>query len=308
MVGIKAIGTYLPKGRISNLDRAAVFDTDENFIIEKIGIKSVSVKDEEDNTSDMSVKAFFDLDNQISLDKTLIDVVILVTQNPDANIPHTSAVIHGLLELSEDCAVFDISLGCSGFVYGLSVIKAFMEANGFRHGLLFTCDPYSKILDPKDKNTSLLFGDGATVTYLTENPVYSIGNATFGTIGKERHNLTCNRDHLYMNGRGIFNFAARYVPKDVEKVLLKNNLEKKNIDKFIFHQGSKYILDTLIKRIELDPEKVVNDIFEYGNTVSSSIPMILKQYLNSNADNNILISGFGVGLSWSSNILTLVKK
>lgn len=308
MIGITEIGIYLPERRISNLDRAERYETDESFILEKIGIKNIAVKDEDENTSDMAVKAFENLQSKIELDKSKIDAVILVTQNPDAKIPHTSAIIHGLLELPEECAAFDISLGCSGYVYGLSVIKSLMEANGLKNGLLFTCDPYSKILNPDDKNTSLLFGDAATVTYLTEEPVYSIGLATFGTIGKERENLVCKDDELSMNGRGIFNFAARYVPKDIKAVLSKNGIEQNEIDKFIFHQGSKFILDTLVRRGNLDEDKVVNDMYEYGNTVSSSIPIILSKCMAGKAENKILISGFGVGLSWSSNVLTHIKK
>ncbi len=303
MIGIKAIGTYLPERRISNLDRLEKFETDENFILEKIGIEKVAVKAKDEDTSDLAVKAFNNLEKKTSIDRSEIQVLILVTQNPDSNIPHSSSVIHKKLELPESCAAFDISLGCSGFVYGLSVIQSFMGSNGFTKGLLFTCDPYSKVISEDDKNTSFLFGDGATATYLTTDPVYTTGKFTFGTIGKEGHNLRCDDHLLYMNGRSIFNFAARYIPVDVKVLMEKNKWELDNVDKIVFHQGSKYILDTLIRRINLPEEKVINDILNYGNTVSSSIPIILEKIMDDENNKCILISGFGVGLSWSSNLL-----
>ncbi len=153
-----------------------------------------------------------------------------------------------------------------------------------------------------------MFGDAATATLLSDSPNYLIGSGTFGTIGKERDNLKLENNYLIMNGRGIFNFAARYIPKDIDKLLAKNNLDKNDIDYFIFHQGSKYIIDTLIKRLNLDHEKTINNIRQYGNTVSSSIPIILNGVIKESEAKKILISGFGVGLSWASNVLTRVNK
>ena len=308
MIGIEAIGVHIPRTRISNLDRASKFSTDKDFIKNKIGIEYVSRKEINDNTSTLAIKSIRNLLDKHSFDIESIEALILVTQTPDSNIPHTSAVIHGEIGFSESCAAFDVSLGCSGFVYGLSVIKSFMEANGLKKGILITSDPYSKILNPEDKNTSLLFGDAATATLLSDSPKYLIGNGTFGTIGKERDNLKLEDNYLTMNGRGIFNFAARYIPKDIDRLLTKNNLDKKDVDYFIFHQGSKYIIDTLIKRLNLDHEKTINNIREYGNTVSSSIPIILNDIIKESKAKKILISGFGVGLSWASNVLTRVNK
>jgi 3-oxoacyl-[acyl-carrier-protein] synthase-3 len=305
MIGIRNIGTYIPEKRISNFDRKDEFGIDDRFIIDKIGIQEVSRKEKDEETSDLCVKAFKNLNAKQHIDVSLIDVVIVVTQNPDYNLPHTASLIHKELNLPEKVASFDISLGCSGFVYGLSVIESFMQMHNMENGLLFTCDPYSKIIDPSDKNTSLLFGDAATVTLIGKSPIFYSGKFTFGTIGEGYKELICT-DGLYMNGRSIFNFAARYVPKDVNKVLDLNKLKKNEIDIFAFHQGSKYISDTLTRRLELDESKVPFDAVKYGNTVSSSIPIILENYLEKSPNtksNKILICGFGVGLSWASTIL-----
>jgi 3-oxoacyl-[acyl-carrier-protein] synthase-3 len=302
MIGITEIGSYIPNKRLSNIERKEQFDTDEDFIYNKIGVSKVAIKDTDEDTSDLAVKAFQNLEKKITINRNEIEAVILITQNPNSNIPHSSALIHGALDFPEACACFDISLGCSGYVYGLSVIKSFMESNGMKKGLLFTSDPYSKIINPEDKNTALLFGDAATVSYLTNDPVYEFKDFTFGTIGKESSNLTCHNNVLSMNGRGIFNFAARYIPIDLKNLLSKSNLKLTDIDKFIFHQGSKYIIDTLIKRTGIDSHKVIFDITDYGNTVSSSIPIILQKILH-DGNQYLYISGFGVGLSWASGIL-----
>jgi len=307
MIGIEEIGSYIPAKKISNYSRQEKFDITAEFIKDKIGVEYVAIRDHLEESSDLCVKAYENLSKRVQLGPDDIDVIIVVTQNPDYNLPHTSAIVHGRLGVSNDCACFDISLGCSGFVYALSVIQSFMEANKMKKGLLFTSDPYSKIIDPDDKNTSLLFGDAACVTLITENPVYKTLDFTFGTIGKLYKDLICADNTLYMNGRAVYNFAARVISEDVLKILAKTGLTANDIDRFVFHQGTKFIVDTLAKRLALDPAKVVYDIYGYGNTVSSSIPILLEKELLLPEHKKILISGFGVGLSWSSSILQRIR-
>lgn len=304
MIGIQEIASYIPQNRLSNYDLKEKFEMDDTFIEEKIGVKEISIKNKNQDTSDLCVEAFNRLTEKIDINKDEIDCLVVVTQNPDYNIPHTSGIVHGKLELKEDCAAFDVSLGCSGFVYGLSIIESYMTQNGFKKGLLFTADPYSKVINNDDKNTSILFGDAATVSLISDKPVLKSGIFNFGTIGKEHENLICRDHKLYMNGRAIFNFAARYVPKDFKKSLEKHNLKAEDIDSVVFHQGSKFIVDTLTKRLKLDESKVPFNIADFGNTVSSSIPLILEQQLNDPEINKIYTCGFGVGLSWASTILT----
>lgn len=303
MVGIEAIGSYIPPGRISNFERAARFEIDPDFIEKKLGVRQVSVKAREEETSDLCVRAFEQLQRKCELSVEDIGACVVVTQNPDKNIPHASAIVHGKLGLPESCAAFDISLGCSGFVYGLSIVQSFMDANGIERGLLFTADPYSKVLDPDDRNTATLFGDAAAVTLLSRNPVYRTSMFSMGTIGKEWEQLACVDGKLVMNGRGVFNFAATYVPKDVRGLLERQNVDLSSVDLFIFHQGSRYIIDTIAKQLRLDRSRVPFDIYDYGNTVSSSIPLILEREMINPANKLVAISGFGVGLSWASTLL-----
>lgn len=308
MIGIENIGIWFPENFESNYDLKDRFGIDDYFIKEKIGVERVGLLKKEEQASDMCLGAFENLQTRCAIDLEEIDLVVVVTQNPDSNIPHVSAILHGKLDLPTSCACFDISLGCSGFVYALSVVESFVKENGLRKALLFTADPYSKIVDEDDKNTRLLFGDGAAVTLVGHNPVWESGKFSFGTLGSLASALTCNNSKLIMNGRGIFDFAARNVPKEIEKTLLINGLEKEEIDVFVFHQGSKFIVDTLTKKVGVEKNKVPFKAFDYGNTVSSSIPIILQDYLDDEISKLILISGFGVGLSYASTILQRINK
>ena len=272
-----------------------------NFIENKIGVKYYTVKNDDEKASDLCIKAFENLQKKIDIEKDKIDCMIVVTQNPDYNIPHTSAIVHGKLDLSQNCACFDISLGCSGYVYGLSVIVSFMQANNLKNGLLFTADPYSEIIDHNDKNTDLLFGDGATVTYISENFIYKPKVFKFGTNGSGYKEILC-KDKLYMNGRAVFNFTATTIPKHIKELLEKSGLDDNDIDKYILHQGSKYIVDTIKKRLKVNEAKVPFDMYEYGNTVSSAVPIILEKELHKGYD-KFLLSAYGIGLSWGSTIL-----
>lgn len=306
MIGIEGIGVYLPSNRISNYSLKEKFEMDDYFIENKIGVASVARKAEDEDTSDLGVKAFHSLQQKMGFNPEDIECLFVVTQNPDYNLPHTSAIIHGKLELQDQCACFDISLGCSGFVYGLSAIESFMLQNQMEKGILITADPYSKVINSEDKNTSVLFGDGASATLVSTNPKLISGAYTFGTRGKDHQGLICQDNLLSMSGHAIFNFAAKTVPADIKTALSKNNLDLEDIDCFVFHQGSKYIVDTLRKRLKINPEKVPFVINEYGNTVSSSIPIILADIMDEEGMNKLLISGFGVGLSWASTVLKKV--
>lgn len=303
MLGIQEIASFIPNVKISNYDLKDKYEIDDNFIEKKIGIKKVAFKDKEDDTSDLCVKAFHSLTRKLSINPDGIECLVLVSQNPDFSLPHTSALVHGKLNLSDHCACFDISLGCSGFVYGLSIIESFMKSNQLKKGLLFTSDPYSKIISKEDKNTAMLFGDAATVSLISNIPKLISGIFNFGTIGKSYKELICNNGILAMNGRAIFNFAAKYVPVDIKHLLKINDLSFDDIDSYVFHQGSKYIIDTITKRLKIDPAKVPFDATFYGNTVSSSIPIVLEKVFLEKQVRTIVISGFGVGLSWASTVL-----
>ena len=184
-----------------------------------------------------------------------------------------------------------------------------MKMNKFNNGLLLTADPYSKIIDHKDKDTVMIFGDASSCTLISnENPIYEIKSFDFGTISSFNSALMIdNRGKLRMNGRKIYNFVIDNVPNSVLNLLKKEKKKLNQIDKFIFHQGTKFVLDKLKINLNIDNNKLIYDSKNYGNTVSSSIPIILsnKKFLKSKY---IICSGFGVGLSWATTLLKKINE
>jgi len=306
VLGIEFIKSYIPETKISNYELKEKFEIDNDFIENKIGVKQHAVKPKGMQSSDMCVKAYEQLCEATSIDVSEIECCIVVTQNPDYNIPHTSAIVHGKIGLPQECAAFDISLGCSGYVYALSNIIAFMQSNGMKKGLLFTSDQYSDIVDSEDKNTALLFGDAATVTVISDNPTYVPIAFSFGTNGQDYKELICHK-HLYMNGRAVFSFTATTAPKHIIALLDKNGLTDDDIERYYLHQGSKYIVDTIRKRLKVSADKVPFDMYDYGNTISSSIPIILGKEMSELDPCKIVLSSFGVGLSWASAVFEKIK-
>lgn len=303
---VAAVGQYIPARRIDNLaERVARLDYDPAALRSKIGILATARKEPEQETSDLCVLAFDDLAQKLGerLRKDEIDLIVVVTQHPDgAGLPHSSAILHGKLGMARRCFAFDISLGCSGYVAALAAVSGYLMATGGKRALLFTCDPYSKSLSEDDRNTAMIFGDAATVSLIEPGTTWQIGAFDCGTDGAAHHAL--ERDAggvLRMEGRAVFNFCALTVPGSVKAALEKNGLTKEDIDRFVLHPGSKYIVDTVAKRLEL-PIPAVLDCEAYGNTVSSSLPLILSG-LNPESAKTVLLSGFGVGLGWATCVL-----
>ncbi|MBF7145034.1 MULTISPECIES: ketoacyl-ACP synthase III [Pseudomonas] len=306
MIGIKSIASYVPVAGLDNYEQGAKFGKDEDFILGKIGSAFLPRKAPEQETSDLCVEAVNALfANNPSLSRDSIDALIVVTQNGDAEgLPHTAAIVQDKLGLPTAIAAFDISLGCSGYVYGIYALKGFMEAAGLKNGLLVTADPYSKIVDPEDRNTTMLFGDAATATWMGEGATWQLGKSMFGTDGAGAPHLKVENGTFFMNGRQVFNFALLKVPQHLHALLEASSLAAADIDAYCIHQGSAAIVDAVARRFEeASPEKFVKDMVETGNTVSSSIPLLLEKHLFDATWKRVAISGFGVGLSWGSAIL-----
>jgi 3-oxoacyl-[acyl-carrier-protein] synthase III len=307
MIGIAQVAGYIPERFESNFEKKIQFEIDDAFIRDKLGIERVSRMAAEDQPSDLCVHAFRALQQKCPVEIGAIDCIVVCTQTPDGNgIPHTSAVVHGKLCAPDNCAAFDIGLGCSGYVYALSIVTAFMQANGLKNGLLFTADPYSRIIDPSDKSTVLLFGDGATATLLQPlgaGAQWVPAKFLFGTRGAQGDAINNRAGRLQINGRAVFNFSATIVPLQIRALLESENLTVADVDRFLLHQGSKFIVDTLAARLGLPPEKVPGNLAGQGNTVSSSIPLLLEDAMSDASLQTLLLSGFGVGLSWASAVL-----
>lgn len=305
MIGIKSIASYVPVEGVDNYAQGAKFGKDQDFIFGKIGSTFLPRKESSQETSDLcveAVKALFA--SNPALDPASVDAVIVVTQNGDAEgLPHTAAIVQDKLGLPTHIAAFDISLGCSGYVYGIYAMKGFLEATGLKNGLLITADPYSKIVDPEDRNTTMLFGDAATATWMGEDAPWQLAQSRFGTDGSGAEFLKVNDGVFFMNGRQVFNFALIKVPAHLNELLEASQLTRDDVDLFCIHQGSAAIVDAVARRFEEEPAKFVKDMVETGNTVSSSIPLLLEKHVLGSQHKRVALSGFGVGLSWGSAII-----
>ena len=305
-VGIRDIGVYLPVNTIDNITQASQWDLEPDFISKKIGSLRLTRKSDSEDTTDLALVAVEKIFQKHETLKSAVQCMVFVTQNPDGHgLPHSSAILHQKLDLPHSCAVFDISLGCSGYVQSLAVAKGFMEDQGFSNGLLVTSDPYSKVINPDDRDTTLLFGDGATATWLSDTPIWNLVCSDFGILSAKHKALYVDKGKLTMKGRDIFNFAATYIPLSVERVLKKAELTMDEIDVVLLHQGSRFIVETLAKRLGSEGKTPFAST-NYGNTISSSLPMLLAEIDDDNLE-RILLSGFGVGLSWATCILEINK-
>ncbi|CAA9202734.1 3-oxoacyl-[acyl-carrier-protein] synthase 3 [Flavobacterium bizetiae] len=326
---IKAISYYLPEAVLSNdLINQEFPEWEIEKISSKTGINSRHISADNEFSSDMAVKAAEKLFAEHNIDRSTIDYLLFCTQSPDYFLPTTACIIQDKLGLNTSIGALDFNLGCSGFVYGLSLAKGLIAGEMAKNILLITAETYSKFIHPKDKSNKTIFGDAAAATLITaEKGFCSIGNFIFGTDGRGAENLIVkqggmrfpvssenedivdefgnvrNDKNLYMNGAEIFNFTGEFVPKLIFSILEKSNLTKEDIDLFIFHQANKYMLNHLRKKIKIPEEKFFIAMEGCGNTVSSTIPIALyeaQKQRRLTASKNLILAGFGVGYSWAA--------
>jgi 3-oxoacyl-[acyl-carrier-protein] synthase III len=301
-IGIGAIGVILGSATEATAGRAPGLGIERERLEQRLGFAGLAVKRADQDTSDLALAAVEALGP--ALDPDTLDCLCVVTQTPDGGgIPPVSSILHGRLKLSARVAAFDVAHGCAGFVYGLMLSLSFMQAQGFRRGLLVTSDPYSKIVDREDPHTALIFGDAATATLLQPDPAWSVGRADFGSAGDQRDALRLlPNGRLYMNGKRIARLCHRVVPESVRRTLELNGLSLEQIDQVLLHQGSRYIVETVGQALGV-PEKTPFVAAAYGNVVSSSLPVALARHVAPGVK-RLVISGFGVGLSWATTVLT----
>lgn len=313
LYGIELIETYLPNVIITADELASKLGFDPEFVSNKIGVKQLYIAEDQENTSDLAVQVMEKLLERNPLLRTEIDVLIVCTQTPDFQLPQMSALIQSRCKLPRQMAAFDINLGCSGFAYGVSILESFLLRNGMNSGVLITAETYSKIINSKDRNTKPLFSDAASATLISRQGKVRFGKSKFGTNGDQFSALIVKRPsdvirpELFMDGRKIFEFVASTIPGEVRSACAANDVELDDINYFVFHQASKFVLDTLAQKLGIsDASRMINTIGQYGNTVSSSIPMALKDTLAlyGKRDLKLLISGFGVGLSWGTAVIS----
>lgn len=313
--GIRHITYHFPEDALENDALRERFEFDPGFLEAKIGIERRYLARKGDATSDMCTIAVKRLLEETGIAPESIDALMVVTLNPDYIMPHTAALVQQKCGLRKSLASFDVALGCSGYVYGLSVAEAMMKTHGFSKFILVTAVNFWRITDPTNRSTAPLFGDAATATLLCdEKPRYLLGKTTFGTNGAMRDAIIVHNSGtvleegdglLEMDGRGVFNFMMSEVPPDVERCLAINNLTADEVATWVFHQASAYMVKNLATRLRLPLDRVVFDLEDGGNTSSCTIPVTLcRRILNlPELPQTVGLSGFGVGASWASTFL-----
>ncbi len=325
---IKAISYYTPNQILTNEDLVREFpEWTVEKVASKVGIHQRHIASVNETAGDMALLAAEKLFAEHKIERNDVDFVLLCTQSPDYFLPSTACVLQDKLGLRQDIGAFDFNLGCSGFVYGLSVAKGLIAAGIAKNVLLITSETYTKYLHPKDKGNRTIFGDAASATIISTTGYAEIGDFVLGTDGagyeqlivrtgakrapKKMNDLhyddngnPISSDYLFMNGPDIFTFTIERVPKMIQDLLNKSNLTKEDITLFVPHQANFYILEFLRKKMKIEKEKFYINLSEFGNTVSSTIPIALYDASKNNKlRGNIVLAGFGVGLSWAGVIL-----
>lgn len=311
---IKAIEYYLPEKVIDNEFLEKECGIDRKFTEEKVGIFERRIAAENEPTSEMCYQAARKLIEKNDIEIEDIELLLVCTQNPDYRLPTTACLVQDKLGLSKSTMAFDVNLGCSGFIYSLSIAGNFIQTGKIKNAIIIMADQYSKIVDYKDRNTASIFGDAAAASLLSEcDNDFGVIDANFGTDGSGAEKLIAwnsgvakneeQSNYLFMDGREIFKFSMTVVPPSIKKLLERNNISNSDLKHVIFHQANKYMLKELRKRMKFTEEQTIVDMQNVGNTVSATIPIALKNLIdkgNLKKGDLLLFSGFGVGLSWGN--------
>ena len=323
---IRAISSYLPAQIEYNSEIV------DGRFMKKIGVKSRHVVTDE-SAGDLALKAAEKLFSEYEIDRHETDFILLCTQHPDYQMPHTSAHIQDRLGLKKSVGTLDIALGCSGYVYGLALAKGLIEAGLARKILFLTSSVYTKYINVKDTSTRPLFGDGATATWLEGGETEGLKAFVFGSDGSRYDKLIIpvggsrlmprdnpevfstddNKNYrsnyeVFMDGMAITYFTLREVPKLIDDVLTAADLTRADLNYCIFHQANKFMLTYLREKANLNDVPFHNDITETGNIVSGSVPLAIEQVIKNHGAaglKNVMLAGFGVGLSWAGCIADL---
>ena len=327
---IKAIAYYLPEKVVTNEQLVEEFpEWSVDKIAKKVGINERHIAAEDETAGDMAIKAAEKLFDENQIDRSIIDFVLLCTQSPGYFLPSTSCIIQNKLGLPTKCGAFDFNLGCSGYEYGLAIAKGLISSGIAKNILLLTAETYNKHIHPLDKGNRTIFGDGATATLISTDGFAKIGEFVLGTDGSgydrlihktgamrqyqplndlqvDENNNPHSSDHLFMDGKAIFDFTSDVVPPMIDETLEKNGIDKDDVNLYVFHQANKYMINYLRKLMEIDKDKFYVFMETVGNTVSSTIPIALcEAKKEGKLHGNIVLAGFGVGLSYGATILKI---
>ena len=320
---LKAISYYLPEKILTNEELVKEFpEWTVEKVAKKIGIHQRHISAKYEFVSDMAIKAANKMFEEYGVKATEIDFILLCTQSPDYFLPTTACLVQDRLGIPKTAGALDFNQGCSGYVYGLALAKGLILANIAKNVLLITSEVYSKHVQTSDKGSRTIFGDAASASLISTDGFAEIGEFSLGTDGSGFEDLivknggmkspkTGNENHpddfLHMNGAGVFNFTLDAVPVLINETFEKNGIKKpSDVDWFVFHQANSFMLNHLRKKLGIAQENFLMHMENCGNTVSSTLPIVLNEHMELFKSNQkVILAGFGVGYSWAGTMLTI---
>lgn len=320
--GIIGIGSYVPDRVLTNFDLEKLVDTSDKWIVERSGISERRIAEDNMATSDMAVKAAEQALANAGIRAEEIGLIIVATVTPDQFFPSTACLVQNKIG-AVNAAAYDISAACSGFIYALSNAWQYIRCGVYRYVLIIGADALSKITDWEDRNTCVLFGDGAGAFLLGEVDEGGILSAHMGSDGSGAEYLTCpaiyfspedeekrkgKKHTTCMNGQEVFKFAVKIMPYAFEKALEGAGMNAAQIDWFIPHQANLRIIEAAAKKFNISMDKFIVTLQKFGNTSSSSVPIALAEGIKNGQikkGETLAMSAFGAGLTWASAVIQL---
>lgn len=325
-VGILGMGHYVPEKILTNFDLEKMVETSDQWITERTGIKQRHIAAPEEATSDLCYNAAMIALKDAGVAPEELDLVIVATASPDHVFPSTACLVQDRIG-AKNAAAFDLAAGCSGFVYSLGVASQMIATGLYKHALIIGAETLSRIMNWTDRNTCVLFGDGAGAAVL--GPVeegYGVLGIDMGADGSggkyliqpaggsrnpaSPETVEVNDHTIHMNGPEVFKFAIQIMGKTAKRALAKANMKAEDLDMLFPHQANLRIISSAAKRLKMPMEKVWVNVDKYANTSAASIPIALCEAQAAGAlkkGDNILLDGFGAGLTWASIVLKWSK-
>lgn len=334
-IGITAMAGAVPSHVVENLKYTDHFSPEMvKEVVEKVGIYERRFADEKTCSSDLCFAAAqkLILDNNINRDE--IDLLVFISQTADYRMPATSITLQHRLGLKNSCIAFDVNLGCSAFLYGMSVVYSMVSSGNIRKALILDGETRSKVYGPRDRRSAFIFGDAGVAALVERNPKFGDSYISLNSDGSRadlimikaggyRHMSTPETlkervideygnmrsdEQGYMKGGDVFNFVIREIPRDIKNTLATANVTADQMDYIVFHQANNFINSYIAKKMKLNVEKIPHTIEKFGNTSSVSVPLTIVSELNGKLDGQktLLMSAFGVGMTWASGIIPFV--
>lgn len=335
-VGITAMSAAVPSRVIDNYHYGLDIWPEEEVkkVVDKVGVYERRFADENTCSSDLCYAAAEKLFADNNIDRSEIDLLVFLSQTPDYRMPATCFLLQSRLGLSKSCIAFDITLGCSGFLYALSIVYSFMEKNGLRKALLLDGETRSKVYSPRDRRAAFIFGDAGVAALVERDEKFGESHFSLNSDGdraelimipaggyRKMSSIETLKEHVideygnartdeqaFMKGADVFNFVIVEVPKDIKRLMNNIGDDIQSMDYYIFHQANTFINNYVAKKMKLDSSKIPWTIHKYGNTSSVSVPLTIVSELKDKMQGKkkLMLSAFGVGMAWGTAVIPFV--